>query len=337
MSSTIKDVAKKSGLSLGTVSRYLNGYQIKEKNRILIEQAIEELDFKVNLFARGLRTNESKIIGFIIPSMSLTFTSRMIETIERYLSFHGYGMIICTVLEETHIDKEKLNILLHQRLDGLIILPSAQNKILQEWILEGRFNFPVIILDRILPSLKEYPHITVDNANATYHATLELIKKGHKRIAFIAGDKYGYTSDEREKGFIQALTDNKLPVNQEYIYYGDFLRESGYEGGERLLNLSEKPTAIIVSSYDMTLGFVEYCNLHQVKIGSDISVIGFDLSEISDIVVPSLSMIVQPIEEMGLYAAKSMIDKIVENKVIESKEFPCNLLIKDSIQEIKEK
>lgn len=335
MSSTIKDVAKKSGLSLGTVSRYLNGYQIKEKNRILIEQAIEELDFKVNPFARGLRTNESKIIGFIIPSMSLTFTSRMIETIERYLSFHGYGMIICTVLGESHIDKDKLRLLLHQRLDGIIIMPSAKNEILQEWILREGLTCPIIILDRILPALKHYPHITVDNAHATYEATVELIKRGHRNIALIAGDKYGYTSDEREKGFIRALTNYNISVEKEYIYYGDFLRESGYEGGQKLLNLANKPTAIIVTSYDMTLGFVEYCNIHKIQIGKEISVIGFDLSEISDVVVPSLSMVVQPIEEMGLYAAKSLIDKIVENITIQSKEFNCNLLLKESIREIK--
>ena len=337
MATTIKDIVERTGLSLGTVSKYLNGVSVKPKNKVLIDEAVEFLDFKVNLFARGLRTKESKSIGIIIPSLELTFSTKIVAITEKYLAQNGYVVMICVVTGDEEIDSEKLQNLVNQSVDGLLVIPPAKNRFLTTWLEKMNGFIPVIVLDRYLESNVVFDHVVVDNRQAAKKAVTRLLLKGHTRIGIIAGDKGGYTSKERLLGYQDALNSQGVSLKPEYIVYGDFSKKSGYDACQELFELQNVPTAIFVTNYDMTVGALECFNSYQKRIGEDISLIGFDSTEISTILTPKLSMVIQPVDKMAEFVAEELLKAIREPENVKSKStvFTCELLIEDSIQSIK--
>ena len=127
MAATIKDIANITGLGLATISSYLNGGNVREKNRIKIEEAIVELDYEVNEMARSLKTNKSKIIGVIIPELSNLFITEIISIIEDILRAHGYATLVCDCRTDPKIEKEVAEFLYRKRVDGLINMPDRKS------------------------------------------------------------------------------------------------------------------------------------------------------------------------------------------------------------------
>ncbi|MFJ7935599.1 LacI family DNA-binding transcriptional regulator [Sporosarcina sp. NPDC096371] len=335
MAATIKDIVAMTGLSLGTVSKYLNGYPVKEKNKALIEETIERLDFNVNLFARGLRTKESKSIGFIVPSLELTFSTKIVAVIERELAEHGYTVIICVVTGDSKADQAKLQNLAYQRVDGLLVIPPPNNLLLQQWLERMVKSIPIIVLDRLFKNSTLKHFVLVDNATAAFKATELLIEAGHHDIGIILGDTGGFTTDERLKGYLQALSHYNIPIKEEYQVYGKYRKAEGYKACEQLLSLTNRPTAIFVTNYDMTLGILECLNEHDVKVFDDISLIGFDLDEISKVINPNLTIVTQPVNEVGYYTAQAILKSLKDDAVEqEIKVFECSIQEGASIKEI---
>jgi LacI family transcriptional regulator len=128
MASTIKDVAKYTGLSIATISKYINGGNVLEQNKKIIDEAIEALNFHVNEMARGLKTNRSKTIGILIPNLEKIFCTSIVSNIENILLQHGYSTIICDYKEDMNLEKAKLKFLVSKMVDGLIIIPLGVTK-----------------------------------------------------------------------------------------------------------------------------------------------------------------------------------------------------------------
>lgn len=186
MAATIKDIAKKTGLGLATISSYLNGGNVREKNRIKIEAAIEELHFEVNEVARGLKTNKTKIIGIIIPELNNIFCAEIITEVEDQLRSQGYATMICDCRTDERREEEAVEFLLHRRVDGLIIMPSGrQGKYLNRFTKAGK---PVVVIDRKLDGV-DCDSVLVDNEGAARDAVGRLLKAGHRKIGMIAGPK----------------------------------------------------------------------------------------------------------------------------------------------------
>ena len=335
MAATIKDIVAMTGLSLGTVSKYLNGYPVKPKNKVLIEEAIKKLDFNVNLFARGLRTKQSNSIGFIVPSLELTFSTKIVAVIEKILAEHGYTVIICVITGDSKVDQAKLQNLVYQKVDALLVIPPANHFYLQHW-LEGMVkSTPIIVLDRLFihSTLKHF--VLVDNANAAFKATELLIKAGHRELGIILGDKGGFTTNERLSGYLRALDYYNVPIKDEFQVYGNYRKEEGFKACEQLLSLTNRPTAIFVTNYDMTLGVLECLNENGLKVYEDISLIGFDLEEISKVMTPNLTIVTQPVEEVGYYTAQEILKSLKDNTADqEIKVLECTIIEGASIKEI---
>lgn len=330
MGATIKDIVSKTGLSLGTVSRYLNGHTIKPKNKQLIEEAIEELDYNVNLFARGLRTKKSYAVAFIVPSLGLKFFTEMIRTIEECMSEKGYFVSICVLSGDKEKDITKINNLKSQHIDGLFLVPPDDKEILNDIMVHFSKNIPIIIVDRYGDGFKNQLHVRVNNREVSKEAANSLIKKGYKNFGVISGNINISTAKDRLEGFLEALDENEILIKEENILQGDFSRKSGYVCAEELFKNKQKNKidALFISNYDMTMGAVEYIQQSDVVNYGDIGIIGFDSDDISAILSPKLSMIVQPIAQMGSWIGKTMLKMIDDrNFVVESKEkvFKCKI------------
>ncbi|HCS74932.1 MAG TPA: LacI family transcriptional regulator, partial [Clostridiales bacterium] len=186
-----------------TVSRYLNGYKLREPNRIRIEEAINELGFRENFIAKGLKTNRSMTIGVVLASLTDLFATSVITAAERVLAQDNYSIIVCDFESCQEKLEQKLHFLKSRSVDGLILFPSscAVSAVLQEYLDD---SIPVVIVNDDMPGF-DTDKITVDNANASFRAVEYLIHQNHRDIAIINGDQGTYTGRERYKGYLEAM------------------------------------------------------------------------------------------------------------------------------------
>lgn len=309
MAATIKDIAKKTGLGLATISSYLNGGNVREKNRVKIEAAIKELHFEVNEVARGLKTNKTKIIGIIIPELNNIFCAEIITEVEDLLRSHGYAAIVCDCRTDGKREMEAVEFLDKRRVDGLILMPSGNSgKHLRAF---ARKRKPVILIDRKLRDI-ECDSVLVDNRGAVKDAVLRLVRAGHERIGMIAGPEEMFTAEERLAGYNEAFYEAGIVRKRELVVRGDYTIAGGAGSFRALLKRNPDMTAVLVSNYEMTMGAIIEANEMDVKIPERLSFIGFDNLEFARACVPRLSIVTQPTKEIGRRAAELMLKRLKE-------------------------
>lgn len=307
MAATIRDIRDRTGLSLATISKYLNGGNVLPRNRKLIEEAIEELHYEVNELARGLVTNRTKTIGVLVYDIQCIFVGNMLHYLGQALHKKGYGMLICDSCNDADIEEKNLQFLLSRKVDGILVFAvSLDGKFLEA---ANKAEVPVVLLDRAFRN-KEFDCIEIDNRTAMLRAANKLLERGHRRIALIASD-IEYTGMERMKGFRDALSDAGVTVPGEYCVSGRHSFELGYQGMRALLNLPEPPTAVILSNYDTTLGGIMAVNESKFDCPGDISIIGFDDLLMSKVIRPKLWIVAQPMKEMAQKAVELLLKRIL--------------------------
>jgi Transcriptional regulators len=307
MAATIKDVAKYAGVSISTVSKYINGGRVREKNRQRIEEAIKALDFKVNELARGLKTNRTMTVGVLIPSLENIFFTSIISYMENILLKNRYSTIVCDYRNDVKLEKIKFEFLMDKMVDGIIMVPHEEdiqyiNKAFEK-------NIPVVLIDRMIKGI-ECDVVLTDNLNASYNAVEQLIMRGHRRIGIICGPKDVYTTQERLKGYIRVHEDYSLQIDDRLIKFGNYDVESGYNLLLRLLEEVPPPSAVFVTNYEMTVGAVMAVNEKNICIPKDLSLIGFDNIQLAKVVKPSLSIVTQPIQQIGETAATILLKRM---------------------------
>jgi len=307
MGSTIKDVAKYAGLSIATVSKYINGGRVREKNRQRIEEAIKALDFKVNELARGLKTSRTMTVGVLIPSLENIFFTSIISYVENILLQNRYSTIVCDYRNDTELERIRFEFLIDKMVDGIIMVPYGEDIVYINKAFKK--NIPVVFIDRMIKGI-ECDVILADNLNASYNAVEQLIIRGHRRIGIICGPKDIYTTQERLKGYIRVYEDYSLEVDERLIKFGNYDVESGYNLLLKLLEEVPPPSAVFVTNYEMTLGAVMAVNEKNIRIPQDLSLIGFDNIQLAKIVKPSLSIVTQPIQQIGEVAASVLLKRM---------------------------
>lgn len=309
MATTLKDIARETGLSVATVSKYINGANLKEKNRIAIERAIKKLGYTVNEYARGLKSNKSRTIGVVIPELSNIFVTQIITKMEEILRSHGYSVIICDCHTDEALECEAVRFLLSKMVDGIINMPvSKSGKHLKPAIEK---EIPIVLIDRTIQSLKTTVDcVLIDNEGAANAATSYLLQQGHRQIGIVTGPKDIFTSQHRLKGYQAALAEYGMECDERFIAYSDYTVQGGHESICRLLDENKDMTAVFVTNYEMTLGAVIAANERNVKIPQDLSFIGFDNMDLSRIAHPKLTIVGQPLEEIGAQVARVILERL---------------------------
>ncbi len=334
ISTTIKDVAERTGLSIATISKYINGGNVLEKNKIVIQNAIDELNFKVNEMARGLKTNKTKTVGIALPDLNNLFFTSIVSKIEDVLVKDGYGTIICDYKQEYELEKKKLDFLVNKSVDAIVLIPSGKEEKEVKEILDN--GTPVILIDRLLKGV-QCDVVLGDNLNSSYNAVEQLFIMGHRRVGVIVGPKEMYTAEQRLKGYYRVHEDYSLKIDSNLIKYGDYRMDSGYILFKELMTMKNPPTAIYVTNYEMTLGAIMAINEMDIKIPEKLSIIGFDNMDLVKVINPPLSVVVQPMESIGEVTAKLLLKRMNGDK----SNFPsvnrlkADLLVTKSIGKIK--
>ncbi len=311
MAATIKDVARHAGLSIATISKYLNGGHVLDANRVLIDLAVAELEFKVNGMARSLKTSRTMTVGVLIPNLESIFCTSIVSNVENVLQEFGYSTLVCDYRQDPVMERRKLAFLADRQIDGLLMMPLGNDPELLE-PLRAR-NIPHVLIDRPVAG-SDCDTILVDNLNASYAAVEHLVVQGHRRIGIIRGPQGIHTAEERLKGYTRVHEDYNLPVEKVLIRNGEYRTEDGYGQMSALLDLDVPPTAIFVTNYEMTLGAVMALNERNVRIPEDLSVIGFDNHSLTSLVKPPLSIVVQPIREIGEMAAQTLLRRMRDDR-----------------------
>lgn len=306
---TIHDVAKHAGVAVGTVSRYLNGYTLREHNRLKVEAAIQELGFKENIMARGLKRNRSMTVAVVAPDFS-SFVAAITPVIEQELEKQRYSLITCSYQGNKEKLRQKLLFLKERFVDGIVLFPSnlaaASIDLLQHWIDEEN---PVVLIDHLIPGI-EADAVIVDNTNASFRAVERLILENHRKIAIIDGPEDSYVSQERLEGYCAAMETYNLPIRESWIQRGTFTRTGGYHAVKALRESPDQPSAVYVANYEMTIGAILALHEMHVRIPEEMSFIGFDHFEAIDVVEPPLTVVEQPIERIGQLAAELALKRL---------------------------
>jgi LacI family transcriptional regulator len=334
MSVTIRDVAKKANVSVGTVSRYLNGYKLRESNRIRIEEAVKELGFRENFIAKGLKNNRSMTIGVVLASLTDLFATSVITAAERVLAQDNYSIVVCDFESNQEKLEQKLSFLKSRSVDGLILFPGSctVSDVLREYLAD---NIPAVIVNDDMPDF-DTDKIIIDNINASFRAVEYLIHNNHRDIAIINGDQGTYTGRERFKGYIEALRTYDIPLRDEYVTYGQFSNRGGYTAAKELLALENPPSAIYTTNYYMTFGAIIAINESKIKIPDDISFIGFDRFDLSDVINPPLTVVDQPTKRLGELAASTVLRRLKGDYEGFPVQHSVNtrLILKDSVKKL---
>ena len=303
MAATMKDIARRTGLGLATISSYFNGGNVREKNRIKIEEAIEELHYEVNEVARGLKTNATRTIGVVIPELNNTFCAEIITGMEDVLRSHGYATIVCDCRTDKKLEREAVEFLTRRRVDGIINMPvDEEGNHLKRFQKTGK---PIVLIDRKIQGIN-CDSVLVDNKKAAEDAVRYFIERGHRNIGIIGGPEEVFTAQERMAGYYKALESAGIPVSESLIWHGDYTIQGGVRGLEELVQNNPEMTAVFVTNYEMTMGAMIGVNELGIRIPEQLSMIGFDNLQFARACNPKLTIVAQPTDGIAKEVAKVM-------------------------------
>ena len=325
---TIHHVAKKAGVSTATVSHVLNNTRyVSTETRELVLQVVRELRYYPSAVARGLATQETKTVGIIFSDIANPFFTALFKGIERELAPLGYDLILENTGEHPEKQEHSLQVLLSKQVDGIILAPTGQQSPILQLLKEN--GTPLVLVDRSVQGM-DLPLVEVNNRQAAFAATSHLIGDGHRRIGVILGLD---TTTDRLAGYMQALEQNGLPVDESLFYRGNASLETGCSGAKALLAHAAPPTAIFTANNLMTLGALHALRELGLRCPEDVALIGFDDTDWASIFTPPLTVVQQPTGEIGR-AAASLLHKLMSDKgsaeISLRQTFPAQLIVRGS-------
>jgi DNA-binding LacI/PurR family transcriptional regulator len=331
MSVTLKDIAEHLNISVSTVSRVVNNKdRVDPQTRKRVLNALEEFQYRPNEVARSLKRKTSKAIGIVVPDISNVFFSTVIKGVESVARQYGYSVIVCNSDESREIEDEYTDLLLQKQVSALIIATVGGN--MDFFKLYKRAGVPVVFIDNIPKMDSNFDFVAIDNIKASYKLVEHLVKLGHKEIAIITGSLNETTALERLQGWENCLKDNNITIRKEWIATGDFKQQSGYNSMQRLLNGRKVPTAVFAANNFLSYGAIRAILDANLRIPEDIALVGFDAVDLTGLVRPRITSVIQPAEEIGVIAGEIIMRKINNNKtaVFEKVILEPQLVIKES-------
>lgn len=316
--SNMKDIAKIANVSVATVSKVLNGLGgISQETTELILSIAKDVNYRPNLYARNLKTRQSKTIGIIAEDMTVFNTPPIIDGIGACCEERGYHYLlenlrlyrlgvdpVMEVDDHSLIAKDAVDFMMSMQVDGLIYMSCHSHKVLHLPSIRDT-HFVCTYCSCTDPTV---PSVLYNDKKAGYDVAKYLINAGHTKIGVITGLLASSHAVKRLTGFQEALFELGIPYNPKLTVTGDWERDSGYLLAEQLVKAGV--TAIFSQNDIMAMGVIDYCSSHNITVGKDLSLIGFDNREISTVCRPTLSTVELPLFDIGRKSASILIDKI---------------------------
>lgn len=333
---TIKDIAKALGLSTSTVSRALRGsYEISTETKKLVLEYAEKMNYRPNPIALSLKEKRSRSIGVIVCEIANNFFSQAINGIESIAYNRGYHVIIAQSHESYEREKVTVQHLASRSVDGLLVSISSTTTDLSHFIELHEKGLPIVFFDRITNEIDTHK-VVVNNYKGSFDATTHLIQKGFKRIAHVTSSPSLSNTQERLRGYKEALQMNNIPIDDSLIQYcdhGGMIYDEVDLAINTIMKRKNKPDALLAASDRLTTACLTSLRMLKKRVPEDIAVIGFTNTNLGDLFNPSLSTIRQPAFEMGQVATE-LLFQIIESKrpvtEFETRQLETEMFVRDS-------
>ena len=308
MSATMKDIARKAGVSVITVSRALNDrpdISRETKNRIL--KIARELHYMPDHLARSLVTRKTKTIGVLVPDNVDPFYAAVVQGIGDECRERGYGIFLWNTHDSANDELEYLRQARQKRADGMLIYPvQADTRYIEEL---KNTPVPFVFLNRHTEAL-DFDYVINDNVHGAYMAVKHLIDKGHRRITYVCAKPTASSGQERMYGCRKAVEEAGLPPNALEVVVCDETIESCYWVVSQLISKKDRPTAMFLWDDRLAIGAIKAILEAGMHIPADIAIVGYDDIEISAYLYPPLTTVRQPTHQIGETAARILLDKL---------------------------
>jgi DNA-binding LacI/PurR family transcriptional regulator len=328
---TIKDIARELGISPSTVSKALKGHpDISRSTKMAVRELVDKWNYKPDPIALSLKGGQSKIIGVIIPEIVHYFFSTVISGIEDFAYDSGYHVMFCQSNEAYEREVSAVQTLLSSRVDGILVSVAKVTRNYDHFLEITRKKIPLVFFDRICDEI-ETDRVIVDDEAGAYEAVNHLIRTGCRNIIHLSGPPEVNIGINRMKGFIQALKDNNMAVQDENIINCDTSGDA-VKIIPDLLRRKTKPDGIFAVNDLTAAEAMKIIKQHGYKVPEDISIVGFTSGMISDLTDPPLTSVEQHGYVIGKEAVKLLIKRIesTNNPPFQTKIIKTRLVIKGS-------
>lgn len=306
---TIQDVARAAGVSQATAARALNGYGSVSAGALArVTDAAASLGYKTNMIAQALRLGQTRTVGFVPGDIENPFFAKVARHLSDTLEEAGYMLLLSSSYESLDRERKVVETLRRHMMSGLVIAPSPQEGAphLAQLVEEGT---PLVLIDRRVKGLQA-DSVTVNNEGAGFQAVLHLVESGHRRIAILADDLHLTSTAERFAGYQKALESHGIAIDPQLTGVGGASKEGAYQAASRLLALKDRPTALFTSDYFMTEGALRAVADSGLSVPTDISIVGFDDFDFPGLESPGITVVSQPIAELGQEAGRLMLRRL---------------------------
>jgi DNA-binding LacI/PurR family transcriptional regulator len=308
---TIKDVAKRAGVAISTVSAVLNrSAPVSEQVIEKVNEAVAEIGYVPHGAARSLRSGQSRFIGLVVPNIANPHFAAVAREIENACLAAGYTSVVYSTGQDAERESEVLTMMRLQRVAGLIIIPTRSDAEHGSRLV-GQIHVPTVLLDMFVEGLP-YDVIKTDNVEAGRLAAAHLLDLGHRRIGIVVGIEGLATSDDRHAGYLRAHAERGIAVDPALKVAGDFDQQTAHDHARELLSRPDRPTAIMAISNMMSVGALFAVRELKLRVPEDISLVGIDDLEFAGLLAPAPTVVATPILPMSRRAIDLLFREIGE-------------------------
>lgn len=337
---TIRDVAREAGVSVATVSRAMNNAEIvSHKLRKRIDEAVAKLDFHPNAIARTLKTNSTGTIGFLVSDISRSFFTTILKGVEDSILPLNYTVMSCSTNCRREKEQAYLDVLLEKKVDGIILNATGMN---DRYITEISHRIPVALSHRKIDDPEFYgDFVGCDDFSGIRDLTTHLLELGHRKIGLINGHLTVSTGQDRYAGFCAAMRNAGIEINSDYPFMSNkgFGLDKGILGAKQLLESEDKPTALVCTNDELTLGALKYLHCKGIKVPEDISLVCFGDILNLDILYVHPTIATFDLNAIGKKTGELLIERIKRNNRLNNREvrYTTTLVIGNSTASPKKK
>ncbi len=329
---SIKDVAELAGVSKATVSRVLNNTgQIKDATRARVNMAMEKLNYRPSPLAKSLATSSSNTVGLIVTSYRGSFFSELMAEVQEMMDSQEKFLLVGRGKRSRQSEQEAILKLMDMCCDGLIL--HTRNMYDEDLLDLAQKSTPFVILDREVKGL-ENRSVVYEHAEAGRLAVEHLIANGHRKIACLAGPRSRMTAELRYAGYVQALQDHGIEVDEGLVAEADYDRVGGREAMAEIYQRHPDVTAVYSCSEEMCVGAFDFFREHNISVPDDISIVSFDSVSICTMLTPQVTTVHFPIKEMAVEAAQVLVSLMSGEQDIQPKRFAPELRLRDSVRRL---
>ncbi|OAQ38024.1 LacI family transcriptional regulator [Pedobacter psychrophilus] len=328
---TIKDIAKELDISVSTVSRALRDtYDVNKETREKVLEMAIKLKYKPNFNATGLAKGSSHNIAVILPFITNYYFSTVITGIQEVAYQSGYNIVLYVTNDSPEREIDIISNLPITSLDGLLVSIASNSDYFDHFVEVMANEIPIVFFDRVANNL-ETSKVLQDDYNGAFEGVEHLIENGYKKIAHIAGPDTLTFTQNRLRGYLDALHKHQLSTKEEWIVHSGFSQEDGKKDAELLMSLADRPDSIFAANDRKAIGAILYLKSKGIKVGEEMGVVGFTNDPSSEIISPALTTIAEPAFEIGKKSCELLL-KHIERKNFHPQEivFPGKLIVRES-------